>query len=245
MGALVVQYAERSPAAPAKIRVTWSEPANAADAATSGNYTFDHGVTVSAAVVVAGTNNTQVDLTVSALSKSVAYKITVANVRDIAGGVAISSPRNEIVFIWLGVGDNNLNGVPEFGGLLMHVPPFRIGDQPLGYNVLGSPDITSPTVANITPANGTNIDLNTIVAFDVTDDVGFRRIVVRLKYPSGPWEMVHDGDNFGPNYLGAGNVRTPIGHGFHYTLHRDGGWLVGANPRLTVYAIDTGGNEAP
>lgn len=139
MGALVAVTATRHPSASNKVRVYWSEPANAADAGTFGNYAINNGVTVSAAAVVANTNNLQVDLTVSGLAKPTVFTLTVSNVRDIAGGVAISAPRNQAVFIWLGVGDNNLDGIPEHGGLLK-TPRGRtglIGDRPLGYNVGG------------------------------------------------------------------------------------------------------------
>jgi hypothetical protein len=139
MGLLVVQYAERHPTSGTKIRVTWSEPANATDAATPGNYAMSGGVTVSAATVVAGSGNLKVDLDVSTLTKSTAYTLTVTNVKDIASSTPISSPRDQVVFLWLGVADENLNGIPIQGGLLARTPRHVSGNKALGYNVL-APD---------------------------------------------------------------------------------------------------------
>src|SRR4051812_37850711 len=120
MGVLKVQWMQRNASANNKVRLAWSEPANAADAATSGNYSADNSMTISAAVVVAGTNNMQVDLTVNAIARNVQYHITVINVRDIAGGTPITG--NQAVGTFKdGVGDNNLDGIPIHGGQLIRV----------------------------------------------------------------------------------------------------------------------------
>lgn len=245
MGVLRVQFASAHPTLSNRIRVQWSEPANAADAATTGNYAIDNGVTVTGAAVVAGSNNTFVDLTVTGLASGVAfYTLTVINVRDIASSTPIVSPGSVQHFQWKGLGDNNLNGVPEIGGTLTHVDPIRFGDRALGYNIGGNVDTTAPVISNVTPTSATNILGTQVVSFDVTDsESGFRRIIIKMFYDDGTWDLVHDGDNFGPKFQGAANTRTGIARGFHYTILMDGGWKIGNNPHLTPYAIDTGGNE--
>lgn len=140
MGILRVQNVARHPSDAAKIRVTWSEPAVAADAGTAGNYALagPGGLTISAATVVAGSGNLQVDLTASgALISGSAYTVTVSNVRDIATNTAIV-PNNHEAVLLTGMADNGLNGVPHAGGLRAPVPPLRIGDKPMGYNVIAS-----------------------------------------------------------------------------------------------------------
>lgn len=244
MGTLRVGLVEAHPTTNNKIRLNWSEPANAADAGTTGNYSISGGPTVSAAVVVAGSNNGQVDLTLAGLTNGTTYIVTVINVRAIAGGVAIISPNEQQRFIWREVGDNNLNGVVETGGTIARANRNFIGDQLLGYNVLGNKDITAPIITNVTPASAANILKTQVVSFDVTDSESpFRRIIVKMFYDDGTWDLVHDGDNFGPKFQGPSNTRTGISHGFHLTILMDGGWKIGNNPHLTPYAIDTGGNE--
>lgn len=140
MGTLRVQHTARHPSDASKIRVTWSEPAVAADAGTAANYALSGAgsPTVSAAAVVAGTGNLQVDITASIpLQSGQLYMVTVSNVRDIATSTAIVA-NNNVGRMLTGMADNGLNGVPHNGGLLMHQPPFRSGDKPLGYNVIAS-----------------------------------------------------------------------------------------------------------
>lgn len=105
-------------------------------------------------------------------------------------------------------------------------------------------DQTPPVVSIVSPTPGTNISGVTPLVFDVTDTGLFRRIIVRLKFTGQNWEFIHDGDTFGPGYQ-ADSTRTIISGGYRYSLRKDGGWPIGQVPRLTVYAIDTGGNEAP
>lgn len=151
MGALIAIWASHHPTAGNKIRVYWSEPSNAADAATAGNYAMTGGVTVSAAAVVANTNNMQVDLTVSTLAKGVVYTLTVSNVRDIATSTPITTPGNQTAFIWLGVADNNLDGIPEHGGLLQRLKRVGTGDRPLGFNVDQTVEQTSISGSDFNP----------------------------------------------------------------------------------------------
>lgn len=246
MGVLRVGLIEPHPTDNNKVRVRWSEAVNAPGATTAGNYTFTGGVACSAAVMVAGTGNTQTDLTLTGLVNGTTYTMTVANVQDTATATAIVPPNDEGTFIWRAIGDNNLNGVVEQGGTIPQRANREFtGDQLLGYNVLGNgdADTTLPVVTIVSPAPSTNISGTTPLVFDVTDNGAFRRIAVRLKFTGQNWEFVHDGDAFSPGYQ-ANSTRVAISGGFRYSVRKDGGWPVGQVPRLTVYAIDTGGNEA-
>lgn len=244
MGTLRVGLVEAHPTTNNKIRLTFSEPTNNPAAETAGNYTFTGGLTCTNAVWVAGTFNTKVDLTLTGLINGTTYEVTVANVQDSASSTAIVNPNQKQSFIWREVGDSNLNGVVEQGGSITRSRRNFTGDQLLGYNVLGTRDVTAPIISNVTPSNATNILKTQIVSFDVTDSESpFRRIIIKMFYDDGTWDLVWDGDAFGPKFQGASNVRTPIVQGYHFTILMDGGWKIGNNPHLTPYAIDTGGNE--
>lgn len=247
MGTLRVNVIEPHPTTNNKVRVTFSEAVNVADAQTIGNYSVSGGVTVTAAAVVVGSpvTQSQVDLTLTGLANGTTYTITVINVRDQASSTAIISPNEQGKFIWREYGDTNLNGVVEQGGSVQHNTRLLTGDQLLGYNVLGSKDITPPIISNVTPTSATNILKTQVVGFDVTDtESPFRRIIIKMFYDDGSWDLVWDGDAFGPKFQGASNTRTVILRGYHFTILKDGGWTIGNNPHLTCYAIDTGGNEA-
>lgn len=152
MGVLHAQFIERHPTDALKLRLTWSEPANAADAGTFGNYAIDNGVTVSAAAVVAGSGNLQVDLTVSAIVLTTTYTLTISNVRDVATSTAIISPNNQQKYVF-GTADERLNGVPHQGGLLERGVREHIGDKALGYNVI-TEIVHRPRISNFN--GGTN-----------------------------------------------------------------------------------------
>lgn len=146
MGVIFVKYVERHSTDALKLRLTWSEPADATDAGTSGNYAVDNGVTVSAAVVVAGSGNLQVDLTLSAIALAVLYTVTVSNVKDIATSTAIIAPNNQNKYEF-GTADERLNGVPHEGGLLERGVREVMGDKALGYNVIEQ-FVAQPRISN-------------------------------------------------------------------------------------------------
>lgn len=254
MGVLKVIYVAHHPTSASQLRVTFSEAANPTDAATAANYALDHSVTVSAAVVVSGSSNKQADITVSALSKSVAYKLTVSNVRDSATSTAITSANNQAVFIWLGVGDDNLDGVPEHGGLIARVTRANFkGDDALGYNVLGTTDTIPPSVENVSPTPGIQLDPSVPVSFDMVDKSGnLTRTLLFIYYPtlqrfevvwfpeiSGSWGSRAAG--FGPQYLGTRTRVDATRYSFTGVI-RKGGWP--APWVLVPDPIDDAGNEA-
>lgn len=105
---------------------------------------------------------------------------------------------------------------------------------------LPSNDSTSPSVANVTPSSGTTIGRGTSLQLEVTDAFpGLRRVVLLAKF-SDRWEVVHDGDDFGPQYSRA-SLREAISGGFRFTISRVGGWP--STPTILPIATDQSGNE--
>lgn len=103
------------------------------------------------------------------------------------------------------------------------------------------PTPVPPVVANVSPAAGTEISPGSALEFDVTDDSGFRRILLKASFDGIPgWELVYDGDAFDPRYSTSSAVSSIAG-GKHFSLMRDGGWP--AAPTVTPFAIDDEGAE--
>ena len=101
-------------------------------------------------------------------------------------------------------------------------------------------DTTPPVVTLVSPLDR-RVDPGEAIVFDVTDDVGFARIVFAIAFPSlGVTELVHDGTAFVDAYT-AGSTRVVIAGGWRYTLTRSGGWT--ASPRARVFVTDGGGNN--
>jgi hypothetical protein len=107
-----------------------------------------------------------------------------------------------------------------------------------GFGGLNAP----PQVVNFDPTPNSVIGFATPLAFDVTDDTGmFRKIVVALAFDDlQRVEVVYSGTAFSPLYR-AQSTMAPIANGFHFVLHRAGGWI--AQPRITVFATDMSGLE--
>lgn len=103
-------------------------------------------------------------------------------------------------------------------------------------------DTSSPVVGNFNPAQGAAISKYKPVTFTVTDDTGFRRILVACRQLlDTQTELVHDGVNFLGNYAGTSS-RQQVAGGWQYSVLRRSGWTSG--PAFTVYAFDTSGNES-
>lgn len=110
------------------------------------------------------------------------------------------------------------------------------------YLLVGLPttDFTAPNVANVSPANGTTIGPGTSISLDVTDAFpGLLRVVLIAKF-SAAWELIHDGDSFGPLYSRA-STRSSITGGFRFVISRTGGWP--STPTILPLASDFAGNE--
>lgn len=241
MGVLRVQTSERHPSAGNKIRVLFSEAINIADA-IAGNFAIDNGITVSAVnnVSVPGSAQNLFDLTVTgSLTKNTVYTLTVINVRDNAGGTPIVSPNNALRFIWLGIGDINLNGVPEAGGLLARVSRNLLGNFALGYNILIEADTLPPGVTLVSPTNGV-LDRFTEVVIDITDVSGFALINLSIELPTGQ-EVIYRGGAFCTGYVDT-SARSGIVNGYRLTFSRKAGWPPGTVLKLNVDPVDTKGN---
>lgn len=96
-----------------------------------------------------------------------------------------------------------------------------------------------PSIASFSPAPGTPLTHLQPISFDVTDNTGFRRIVVAVRFPDSITELAHNGATFENGYSGTVDA---IPGGLHYSVRRNSGWK-GA-PTFVIYAIDQHGNEA-
>lgn len=116
-------------------------------------------------------------------------------------------------------------------------------------------DFTAPLLTVISPPPGSTIGPNTPIKFRYSDETGMGRPLPMFKFlqpedgsgiPKYKYELVHDGDNFTPDYDG---VRTQISFlQYEYTVTRKGGWsatlqYVGGSPILVPFGADTAGNE--
>jgi hypothetical protein len=110
--------------------------------------------------------------------------------------------------------------------------PYGIGDGG------GGGDITPPTIAYDPPA-GTPIRRDQTIKVTITDTGGLQFFPVMARYPSGAYEVVHDGVAFAAFY--AGSTIQAVAGGFLLTLQRVGGWP--AAPTIRTSAVDTSGNE--
>lgn len=101
------------------------------------------------------------------------------------------------------------------------------------------PDLQPPVIALVSPLTSGEIDSDTPIVIDVTDNtppvIGLSVFV----FFGDCAELVATDDGFATNY--AGSSSAPIVDGNRYTLRRDGGWPSGAM-RFDVRAYDAAGN---
>lgn len=101
----------------------------------------------------------------------------------------------------------------------------------------------SPTITNMTPANGTQLATrNTPISFDVTDVFpGLRQVAIWLKYVNNDdVYLVYDGTDFTARFSDYSTVST-ITNGKHFSILDRGGWQ-GDIEELWVSAVDQAGN---
>lgn len=128
--------------------------------------------------------------------------------------------------------------VPGFGpptGLIRRIRrPMLIGDVRVAN--------TPPRLINILPPASTTIQRSDAVQFDVRDDGPIVRYWIAAYYEGHPdvREVVHDGQGFGPAFVGSTRTMFPDGSGSRFVIRRVGDWP--AAPRLHVEAVDDGGN---
>jgi hypothetical protein len=131
--------------------------------------------------------------------------------------------------------DLHVVAVDETGAKLEVSTTFSVS------NPTAPADTSPPVVSNVTPSTGTAIARTASVALTVTDDVGFRRIVLVAKFSTG-WEVVYDGTGFSPGYIGRSSVQVlVVGTSYRFTIFRTAGWP--ESPTIVPYAFDSSGNE--
>lgn len=137
-----------------------------------------------------------------------------------------------------------ISGTRELGGLERVPGGWTYRSMPARDLWPGfTPETIKPVVAIVSPAVGSQINTNTPLVVDVTDNLLlFRRIVLVVTVGSVR-ETVHDGDGFSSGYS-AGSTRVSIANGFRYTIVRTAGWPAGTTVEFEAFAIDTAGNEA-
>ncbi len=113
--------------------------------------------------------------------------------------------------------------------------------QVLSLDEAATPDNTPPVIGNFVPAQGTILDEQQSVSFDVTDNSGlFSTIILHAVYADGIEEVVHDGTNFRGLYQ-TSSSRVIITDGWRYTVLRTGGWP--SSPvTIRAFAVDGEGN---
>lgn len=112
-------------------------------------------------------------------------------------------------------------------------------------HLIGTPqDVSSfnpgPTVTVVSPAEGTDIELEDAIVFDVTDDDGVVIVELMLTYRgSGSLDL------YDSVYAAAFSTSTvdPITNGYRFTVRADAGWLTDV-ASIQVYAEDSEGNSS-
>jgi hypothetical protein len=103
------------------------------------------------------------------------------------------------------------------------------------------PVLIPPVVDGVDPAEGVPLTKNQPVAFDVTDNGTFRRILLTATFIGAlAPEVIYDGTSFSALYS-AGSTQTGISGGYRFSLLRAGGWP--GDLIITPYAFDTTGQE--
>ena len=129
----------------------------------------------------------------------------------------------------------------------------RVGIQTMiawgSIDVVVANEVVLPVITIMSPPPGAAIGQSTALTFRYTDNLGIRRALPAIKFLGANgyyhYELVHDGDNFTPDYSG---VRTPISGGYEYTVTRRNGWGAtlthsGGSPQLVPFGVDASGNE--
>src|SRR3954452_22143160 len=100
-----------------------------------------------------------------------------------------------------------------------------------------------PAVGNFDPPVGQVIGATTPVSFDVTSGVPLLEVIIHSVNADGSRTVVFAGGSFRPGFAPASSS-VQVAGGFRYTILPSlGKWT--STPQLSVYAIDTQGNEAP
>jgi len=86
--------------------------------------------------------------------------------------------------------------------------------------------VDPPRIENATPPDGTPIEPDQVITFDVVDDqrpLAYCAVFVRF-HKSRDYEVMWDGEEFAPKYLAGGSTIEEIDGGFRFSAMRAGGW---------------------
>jgi hypothetical protein len=102
----------------------------------------------------------------------------------------------------------------------------------------------TPAVTWIFPTPGDVVHRQDPLHFQVTTQSGgsFASLAVGVEFPSGIWELVHDGTSFSAQYS-VGSTRNAISNGYDFVVQRTGGWP--QDPTLKIIGADSSGNAVP
>lgn len=85
-----------------------------------------------------------------------------------------------------------------------------------------------PVVAANSPAVGTSLAASGAVIIDATDaDNDPSAITIMLEPAAGAFEVIYDGDSFGPSFRMGATAVANIANGKRFTIARSGGWPAG------------------
>lgn len=120
-------------------------------------------------------------------------------------------------------------------------------------------DTQAPTITIVGPPPGSAIGPGTPLVFRYSDNNAIRRAMpcVKIKQPGTTavykYELIHDGENFTPDYTGTKTViQAANPQIIEFSVTRNGGWtspityygVSGSDPlQLVPFGFDTGGNE--
>jgi hypothetical protein len=135
------------------------------------------------------------------------------------------------------------NGVFSGSSDRLPVGTVYVGRRSDGANYfwgrIGEPELSpSPPVIVATPPAGSVLGKNQSVALSVTDNASTSSVCLMAEFPSGAYEVVHDGTKFAAAYASQ-STRTPNATGWDFVVARQGGWPDA--PRFEAVAIDAEG----
>lgn len=132
------------------------------------------------------------------------------------------------------------------------------GTQPYGsyFTVLNTPLTLPPTINIVSPLAGSTIGQSTKIIFQYIDTVPLRRAMpcIKILQPDGvswKYELIHDGVNFTPDYIGTLTYVSDTVTQF--AVQRKGGWganltYAGVQPgtsfQMVPFGVDDAGNES-
>lgn len=124
------------------------------------------------------------------------------------------------------------------------------------YGSGGASDPTAPTITIISPTPGAVIGPSTPLIFRYADDTDLRRPLpcAKIRQSDGQYkyELIHDGEDFTPDFQGTKEVIQASPPIWQFTVRRRGGWSsaityegvqAGDTLQLVPFGTDTSGNE--